>query len=184
MTMKKPQTDFDYMQKLVEDFFKRASIKSALQVIASQSITGWEVWFQIEFARFLTEHESEPEWLREYALEYDWRKEKHRSYFKPDFIIRKKGWALDRYIALEMKQHAQIGNCLSNMAADLVKVARIRESQLNVRSIWALGVFPTDEDSNLEEMIQTKLEAIGQSYYSDRVLAARINKTPFSYALF
>lgn len=83
-SMRNPQADFGYMYTLLEDFFKRSNIRSALRVIADQTITGWEVWFQVEFARFLAEHESEPEWGHEYAVQYGWRKEKHRYYFKPD----------------------------------------------------------------------------------------------------
>lgn len=182
--MRKPQADFEYMHALLEDFFKGPNIRSALQVIADQTITGWEVWFQVEFARFLATHGSEPEWEREYAVQYDWRKEKRRYYFKPDFIIRKKHWALDRYIALEIKQHSQLGNCLTNMVIDLAKVARIRKSELNVRSIWAVGIFPTDDEVDIKAMIQTKLEGVGETYYPDRAITERILKTPFSYALF
>lgn len=182
--MRKPQADFEYMHTLLEDFFKGSNIRSALQVIAEQAITGWEVWFQVEFARFLAEHGSEPVWEREYAVQYDWRKEKHRYYFKPDFIIRKKHWALERYIALEIKQHSQLGNCLTNMVTDLAKVARIRKSELDVRSIWAVGIFPTEDEVDVSAMIQTKLEGVGETYYPDRAITERIRKTPFSYALF
>jgi hypothetical protein len=182
--MKKPQADFDYISELLEEFFARRTLKSAFKVIADYEISGWEVWFQVEFARFLAEHDSEPEWGREWALEYDYRREKARQFFRPDFTIRKKHWALDRYVGLEIKQHQQPGNCISNMISDLAKVAKIRKSELDVRSFWALGMFPTDSDHCMNELIEEKLEAEGLAYHESRTRTGKISGTPFSYALF
>jgi hypothetical protein len=36
-SMRKPQADFGYMYTLLEDFFKRSNIRSALRVIADQT---------------------------------------------------------------------------------------------------------------------------------------------------
>lgn len=182
--MRKPQADFEYMQSLLEDFFNRRSIRSALRVIAGEEITGWEIWFQVEFARFLAEHISEPKWGRECAVEFDYRREKNRYFFKADFIIRKKHWALERWIALEVKQHVHPGNCITNMVADLAKVAKMRKSELDMRSIWALGIFLTDDEKDISEMIRTKLTSAGQSYHEERTTTKRIPRTSFSYALF
>jgi hypothetical protein len=184
MSMKKPQADFEYMHGLLKDFFKRPNIRSALRVIDQQEITGWEIWFQVEFARFLAEHISEPVWERECAVEFDYRREKLRYFFKPDFIIRKKHWARERFVALEIKQHTQLGNCLTNMVADLAKVAKIRKSELDLRSIWALGIFPHDQEADVREMIEAKLEGVGETYYEARTATERIPRTAFSYALF
>lgn len=182
--MKKPQADFDYMHDLLEDFFKRPAIRSALRVIADEAITGWEIWFQVEFARFLAEHHSEPEWYRECAAEFDYRREKKRGFFKADFIIRKKHSTLDRWIVIEVKQHIKAGNCIANMVADLAKVGRMRKSELDMRSIWALGIFLTDDEKDITEMIRTKLASAGQSYHEERTTTKRIQRTSFSYALF
>ncbi|RFD33855.1 hypothetical protein CER19_02525 [Pseudomonas sp. GL93] len=184
MKMKKPQADFEYMHDLLNGFFKMPNIRSALRVIQKQQITGWEIWFQVEFARFLSEHISEPDWEREYAVEFDYRREKLGYFFKPDFIIRKKHWPKDRYVALEIKQHIQLGNCLTNMVADLAKVAKIRKSQLDLRSIWALGIFPYDPAIDVRAMIEDKLYGVGQPYHETRTATARIPRTKFSYALF
>ncbi|NCE87017.1 hypothetical protein [Pseudomonas sp. Q1] len=184
MKMKKPQSDFEYMHSLLNDFFKKPDIRSALRVIQEQEITGWEIWFQVEFARFLSEHISEPVWEREYAVEFDYRREKMRYFFKPDFIIRKKHWPRDRYAALEIKQHFQLGNCLTNMVADLAKVAKIRKSELDLRSIWALGIFTYDPEVDVRAMVEDKLNGVGQPYHETRTVTARIPRTPFSYVLF
>lgn len=182
--MKKPQADFEYMQILLEDFFKIPSIRSALRVIAEVDITGWEIWFQVEFARFLAEHISEPEWGRECAIEFDYRREKNRYFFKADFIIRKKHWTKGRWIALEVKQHVNPGNCITNMIADLAKVGRMRKSALDMRSIWALGIFLTDDEKDVHEMIRSKLTSARQPHHEERVVVKTISRTSFSYALF
>lgn len=182
--MKKPQVDFEYVSELLAKFFKQRSLQSAFKVIAAQDITGWEIWFQVEFARFLTEHESEPEWSREYPFEFDYRMERERAFLRPDFIIRKKHWAADRYLALEIKQHQQLGNCIANMISDLKKVAKIRKSEIDLRSYWALGIFQTDDGIDLPELIESKMSGTALSYYQSRTAINHIPGTIYSYALF
>ena len=182
--MKKPQVDFEYVSELLEMFFKRRRLQSAFKVIAAQEITGWEIWFQVEFARFLAEHESEPEWWREYPFAFDYRMEKERIFLRPDFVIRKKHWATDRYLALEIKQHLQLGNCITNMISDLKKVAKIRKSEIDLRSYWALGIFQTDDEIDLPELIESKMSGTALSYHESRTAISYIPGTVFSYALF
>ncbi|HCF1525194.1 hypothetical protein ACM7LX_27270 [Pseudomonas aeruginosa] len=181
---KKPQADFEYIGALIEEFFHQRNVRATLQAVSNHGITGWEVWAQVEFARFLAEHVTEPYWEREAQIEFDYRREKERYFFRPDFIIRKKYWALDRYVALEIKQHQQPGNCITNMISDLTKVAKMRRSELNVRSLWALGVFYTDNDLDVFEMIEEKLTDSDLKYFKSRTTVRRIAGTDFSYALF
>ncbi len=42
--------DFLYLGSLVEEYFHQRRIGKALSIIENQRITGWEVWFQVEFA--------------------------------------------------------------------------------------------------------------------------------------
>ncbi|MEO9332444.1 hypothetical protein ABI260_09105 [Pseudomonas guguanensis] len=182
--MKKPQSDFEYISELLEDFFKQRELRKSFRIIFDREITGWEIWFQIEFARFLADHSSEPEWGREYSFQFDYRRESTRSFLKPDFIIRKKGWAKDRYVALEIKQHAKLGNCVSNMIGDLSKVAKMRKSEIDLRSYWALGIFQTDLDLDVETVVTTKLQESGLEYHPSVSSMNKISRTPYSYVLF
>jgi hypothetical protein len=43
-------------------------------VIDKQFITGWEIWFQIEFAIFLSKHSDVGSWEREQPYKVDGRK--------------------------------------------------------------------------------------------------------------
>lgn len=182
--MKKPQNDFDYIAELLEEFFNQRSLRKSFRIIFDGDITGWEIWLQIEFARFLAEHPSTPEWERERAFQFDYRRENVKWFLKPDFILRKKGWAIERYVALEIKQHANLGNCVSNMIDDLAKVAKIRKSEIDLRSYWALGIFRTDPDSDVEEIVASKLQDSGLEYYPSVSSVNKIPRTPYSYVLF
>lgn len=175
--------DFEYIDTLVLEFLGRKQLRKSFEVIAENEITGWEIWFQIEFARFLADHPDCPEWQRERRFEFDYRRERTRSYLKPDFIIRKKGTARDRFIALEVKQHVQLGNCVVNMLADLTKVGRIRSSQLDLRSYWALGIFQHSDHDDPLEVIQTKLTEYDLVYHHSLTKVRKIGYTRYSYAL-
>jgi hypothetical protein len=182
--MKKPQSDFDYISELLEEFFKQRSLRKSFRIIFDRDITGWEIWFQIEFARFLAEHPSTPEWERERAFQFDYRRENVKWFLKPDFILRKKGWATERYVALEVKQHANLGNCVSNMIEDLAKVAKIRKSEIDLRSYWALGIFRTDTNLDVEDVVSSKLQDSGLEYHASVSSVNKIARTPYSYVLF
>ena len=68
--------DFDHLSTLLHLFFEREDICQKLNIIDQNNITGWEVWFQVEFANMLcsTDHE----WWREQALSCDMRKKPER----------------------------------------------------------------------------------------------------------
>ena len=105
--------DFDHLSTLLHLFFEREDICQKLNIIDQNNITGWEVWFQVEFANMLcsTDHE----WWREQALSCDMRKKPERPTLRTDFLLRKKGWAQDSYIALEIKQNRDATSCVKNM---------------------------------------------------------------------
>lgn len=182
--MRKPQKDFEYLSTLLHDFFKQPSLRKSFRIIAEREISGWEIWLQIEFARFLAEHPSTPEWERECAFEFDYRRESMRWYLKPDFIIRKKGWAIERYLALEIKQHLNLRNCVSNMIDDLSKVAKMRKSEIDLRSYWALGIFRTAPELDVEEIVAEKLRDSELDYHDSVSSIIKISRTPYSYVLF
>jgi hypothetical protein len=159
-------------------------IVDAFSIIGANEISGWEVWLQIEFARFLSGHHTEPTWWRESKLEFDYRKEKEKYFFKPDFLIRKKGWHSDGYAALEIKQHRNAAICVSNMINDLVKVSKVRKSELNLRCYWALGFFMTDPADDVEEIVLLKGILANVEVTESQLAIEEIEGTHFSYALF
>lgn len=173
--------DFDPLCTLLHPFFIREDIRQKLNIIDQNNITGWEVWLQIEFSSLLvsTGHE----WWREQTLNADLRKNPVRNSLRTDFLLRKKGWTLDSYIALEIKQNNDPTSCVRNMVLDLEKSARIKASEIDLRSFWTLGITRTIERERLEALIDRYLiDKYYQTKSRDRhVLLEPIEDTPFCY---
>ena len=70
------------------------------------------------------------------------------------------------------------------MISDLKKVAKIRKSEIDLRSYWALGIFQTDDEIDLPELIESKMSGTALSYHESRTAFSNIPGTVFSYALF
>ncbi len=173
--------DFDHLATLLHMFFTRDDVRQKLNIIDQNNISGWEIWMQIEFANLLvsTGHE----WWREQALECDQRQKPTRSTLRTDFLLRKKGWTLDSYIALEVKQNNDPTTCVRNMVLDLEKTAKIKRSEIELRSFWTLGVTRMIEPERLNLLIDRYLH---NKYYQTKsrdkhVLLAPIEQTPFCY---
>lgn len=175
-------SDSAYILDILEQFFKDKEIKKKFQIIQNSNITGWEIWLQIEFAYFLNRLEGSPEWYRESSYEYDRRKEKIKLRLKPDFLIRKKGWKLDQYIALEFKQDMKPVSCLKKMLVDIDKCSKVKKSNDNIRSVWTLGIFYTENISEVEEKFSKVLAEHG-GYKLEDLTINQINKTNYWFVL-
>ncbi|MDK2124377.1 hypothetical protein [Parachitinimonas caeni] len=173
------QADFDYLCTLIHEFFSQEYIPQRFKVINDYNITGWEIWFQVEFSHFLASHISEPEWWREYKLGFDRRSEKNRLHFRPDFLIRKKGWRVDAYAVLEVKQNPSMVSCITNMQKDMEKVSKMKRSEIDMRSFWALGIFKANPEDDLK--------IIAGEYFPESpsrlIKAEHIENTNFAYLL-
>jgi len=108
-----------------------------------------------------------------------------RLSLRSDFLLRKKHWPLDSYIALEVKQNRDPTRCVNNMIDDLVKSAKIKRSQLDLRSFWTLGITRTIDTERLNELIDRYLD---MKYYQTKsrekhVLLQPIEQTPFCWII-
>lgn len=178
------KADFQYINELVFEFLSQKEIAKSLDLIDKQEISGWEIWFQVEFSKFLSGHNSEPVWGRELSFEFDYRKERERGFFKPDFLIRKKGWRKESYTALEVKQHRNAATCIANMMKDLVKVSKIRASELDLRTYWALGLFQTEPTQDPWQLIYEKSNLTNVEIIRPCCVVQPIKGTNYTYALF
>lgn len=175
--------DFQHLNGLLGNFFAQDHIQQKLHIIHDNEITGWEIWLQIEFANMLinTEHL----YWREQPLEYDYRQNREKFYFRPDFLLRKKGWAQDRYMAVEFKQNPNPTTCIKNMASDLKKIGQIRKSELDLRSVWAVGITKVVEDEQLHKLANNYID---KKYYQTKnvnkhVQYYQIGETPYCYII-
>ncbi len=173
------QNDFNYLSDIFSEFFSNKHINNRLKLIHEEEISGWEVWLQIELALFLANHPSEPECYREMPLKFDRRREFEKIHFRPDFLIRKKGWRIENYAAVEIKQHPNPVSCIKNMLKDVEKVGKMKTSELNMRSLWVLGIFKADSELDLDELFDEHVD-------SDTNISTYdfIGNTGFAYMLF
>lgn len=178
------RVELGYLEKLAQDFFGDEKVSDAFEMIDDYSITGWEKWFQIEFSRFLINHDSEPEWWREWPAEFDGRREKAKKSCRPDFVIRKKGWRRDSYAVLEVKQHPQPGQCVNNMVVDLKKMEKIRRSSLDSRGFWVLGIHRWNSEKEMRELIEKKLGSAGFLDRYNDVVVKPINNSNYGFSMF
>jgi hypothetical protein len=176
--------DFEYIADLIEEFFSQSRTQQSLSIINAQEITGWEVWLQIEFSYFLSNHLSKPEWWREEILDYDQSLEKERKFLKPDFLIRKKGWKRETYVALEFKQHINASNCIANMRKDMQRVERLDQTSINLRSYWVMGVYQRQPKNEIKALIIDALHTHDYEYELNLTRNKVINNTPFGYCIF
>jgi len=134
--------DFNFTVKLFDNFFSRKKIQNRLSIINKHEITGWEIWWQVEFATYLsTKDKSVSEWYREWKYPIDKRRVSSKSEMYIDFLIRQKYSKKNHFIALELKQNICAKKCIKNMLNDVDKVFSMRKSASDIRSFWNIGVY-------------------------------------------
>jgi len=177
-----PSKDFDLIVDLMNKFFAQKKIRNSLEVFECIGISDWETWWQVEFAVFLSGHESNHEWYREEYIPVDKRKERSKYNLIADFIIRPKNHALDKYILLEFKQHKSTRTCISRMFDDILKIDRAKVSSINLRSVWAVGVHPKGN----KKILRAKVEEIARKRNLElcKVYTKFISNTGFAYSIF
>ncbi|WP_155985239.1 MULTISPECIES: hypothetical protein [unclassified Thioalkalivibrio] len=177
-------TDLKYIAELVDAFFRQRRVARSFQIIEQQEISGWEVWFQIEFANFLVQHESEPEWWREWPVAFDGRKEKRRTFCRADFLVRKKGWRTGSYAALEVKQHPEAKECFSSMIKDIDKISKVKASEVDLRSFWVLGIHRRKPKPELRTLIDSAFESSGRELPGKNRIVRYIPNSQYAFSLF
>lgn len=178
--------DLEYISGLIHGFFKQSSTKQALAIIDEFNITGWEIWFQVEFARFISQHPSDVEWWREFTLQAELPSESGRDRIRPDFLIRKKGWALESYAILEAKVKNGFSECIKEMVGDLRKASGIRTNELILRSHWAIGIHSVGEktQTDLQQGLAGYLDRAGLPVDSGNQVVKVLPGGKFAYSLF
>ncbi|PSU23177.1 hypothetical protein [Photobacterium kishitanii] len=176
--------DFDFIATLVAAFFQQRHIKKRLELIESKLITGWEVWLQVEFSVFLEAQLEVAYWEREFQYSIDRRKARHREYMAIDFVLRKKNATRGQYIALEVKQNSSVKSCIRGVMKDIHKVALIKGSYDDLRSMWTLGIHPNIDEETLLDIVYEYAEFFDVGLISDCVVTQPIGMTKLAYTLF
>lgn len=175
---------FSYLSELVTEFFASTNVRRGFNVIYDCDISGWETWLQIEFAAFLSAHPTEPEWYREWSVEYDRRMEKQKNLLRPDFLIRKKGWYRDSYASIELKQASSAKSCIRKLVSDIEKLDKAKYSSLEIRTAWVLGVFRRTSKAQVLQYAREACEATGYEFDENYVVNRVIPRTEYAYCFF
>ncbi len=177
---------FKYISSLVTEFFDDETVQDRLYCIKEKDIKGWELWLHIELAIFLNNHESSPVHSREERILFDRRRERERSFMRPDFIIQNPNQGLGRMI-LEIKQGRSINECINSMWGDLKKVAAAKQSHAKMESFWLLGIFPVEDGwskHKLSREVNQAIQECGGLADPNLKNCSRIGNTGMGYVLF
>jgi len=176
--------DFEFIRDLVDQFFSKKHIRDRLKHIEYNEVTGWEIWFQIEFSVFIDSHIEIAQWWREYPYSIDRRSARHRKNMIIDFVFRKKHSALDQFIALEIKQNKVMSSCIRGMMEDVCKVWLVRNSENDLRSMWCLGVHASSTDDEAYACIDKYADEFGVALANSIRISNEIKGTGLSYTIF
>lgn len=167
------------IKTIMDDFFISDRLRPVLKSLVARNITDWETWLQIEFAHFLTNHESNPNWYREYELTSSESDEKTR----PDFWI----WSKQdkKYVLIEFKQAKKSHQLIEMMKKDTEKpfadnmVCTYDNERYEFAGQLFVGVFQKGDNSKLNLTgckSEGEIKAIADTKYNYVVFSRTIKK--------
>jgi|CXWL01.1.fsa_nt_gi hypothetical protein len=178
------ESDFDFTLTLLSDFFAQKRIRSTLTKIADAEVTGWEKWWQIELAMFMSEYDDIAEWNIEEEFLTDRRQSTTKDFIAIDICFRRKRHASDRLVFLELKQDLDWKRCILNMLRDAEKFySGHTRSLLNaeVRSFFLAGVYLRMPKAEVHDYIEDAAQAREIDW--DLMDTRYIADTPFGFTL-
>ena len=145
---------FSFVQERIAEFFDRGTVRRALDLIDQVGITGWEKWWQVELAAWLSEHDHIADWVMEEVFLTDLRKKTQKNSIAIDIGFRMKGFSTKEMLFLELKQNNDWKRCIENMLVDVDKVETSQTysvgNNLMIRNFFVVGVYPTGETTKKE----------------------------------
>jgi hypothetical protein len=179
------EADFEFTWGVLADFFNQKGIQRALDGIAECGATGWEKWWQIEFALYLSDRDDIGDWNMEEGFFTDLRRSVEKDRIAVDFGIRKRGCSKDSMIFLELKQDADWKRCIENMLRDVAKVfsAQSRSHEgASMRSFFVCGIYRSEAKKDVHDYIEKRLNELDIEW--ELIDTKFIVNTPFSFTMF
>jgi hypothetical protein len=144
--------DFIFLKNLLTEFVSQPHLIRRFQIMKETKISGWEIWFQIELAIFLQQHEDVADWERESRHSIDKRKVDWRNNISIDFYIRQR--CAHGLIPLEIKQNEVAKQCIKNMIEDINKFRKIKPSSHKTnREPWCLGIHNKVNEKTIRDYL-------------------------------
>jgi hypothetical protein len=184
------EADFSFVCEAVSTFFSSASIQKGLDAIEEVGITGWEKWWQVEFAIWLSEHEDIGDWAMEEVFLTDLRRKSAKDNIAIDVGFRMKGYSADEMLFLELKQNDDWSRCIENMIKDVQKVGTAQErsvdTKVKIRNFFVVGVYRNTDVSKkqVHDYIEQRAEAEDIPLERRHVFTKFIPNTPFGVTVF
>lgn len=173
--------DFEFIVDLVEEFTCQKYIIDKLNQFEVLELTGWEIWFQIEFALFLENHTNIKKWEREKNYIRDRRKALLGGVVAIDFIIKKVNAKKAQYIAIELKQNNSMSKCVNNMICDINKIELLKPTELEqIRCLVNIGIHLVPK----RKMMTDLLDESDIKSMTKHICCRKINNTNFAYTIF
>ena len=178
------EADFEFTLAILDSFFAQKRIRTALAKIAETEVSGWEKWWQIELALFLSEHEDVAEWNMEEPFFIDRRHRTPQDSLAIDLCFRRKGQSSEKFIFLELKQDQDWKRCIANMMMDADKVSSAQTKSLlgaKIRSFFLAGIYFRMPKADIHDYIEEEAEYRQVEW--EIVESRFIADTPFSFTL-
>ena len=184
------QADFLYVRDRINEFFGRPGVQRALDLIDDLGITGWEKWWQVEFASWLADHDQIGEWVMEEVFNTDLRRKTDKNSIAIDLGFRMKGFSTKEMLFLELKQNNDWRRCIENMLVDVEKVYSAQtysvSNGLMIRSFFVVGAYPTGDTSkkDVHDYIERRANELDIPIEREHLYTKFVADSPFSITMF
>ena len=111
------ESDFDFTFDVLAGFFGQTRIQRTLETIEDIGISGWEKWWQIELALYLSDHPEVSDWEMEESFYTDLRRQQKQNAIAVDLCFRRKKHSRDAMLVLELKQNQDWKKCIDSTSA-------------------------------------------------------------------
>ena len=162
---RKASEDLDKISDVVLSFFENKRIVETLEKIGEFGVSGWEKWWQVEFALFLSHADDViAEWDMGHPFDTDRRTRLAQNRMALDIGFRLKRQSKDQWYFVELKQADNFRTCIDRMIKDAKKVFSARKSSfdgLNIRYIACAGVFREADEEKVLDYVEEELHRAG-----------------------
>jgi hypothetical protein len=182
---KEIEADFEFTWEVLTDFFNQKRIQRTLDAIDETKVTGWEKWWQVELALYLSDHDDVANWNMEERFFTDLRRSVEKDSIAVDLCFRRKRCSKDSMIYLELKQDADWKRCIENMLRDALKVsdAQTRSQEgATMRSFFVAGIYPSIPKVEVHNYVEKRLDELDIDW--DLMDTKFIAGTPYGFTMF
>jgi hypothetical protein len=183
------EADFAFVRERLDQFFDRGAVRRALDLIDEVEITGWEKWWQVEFAAWLSEDNEIGDWVMEEVFFTDLRRNTAKDSIAIGIGFRMKGFSSKEMLFLELKQNNDWCRCIENMLKDVEKVESTQtysETGLMIRNFFVVGIYPTGNTTKkmIHDYVEKRAEELNIPLERAHVFTKFVQTTPLSVTAF